>query len=85
MIEVEPRADLVEPLADRLALEVAVVDPLEDHRELEVGQRQVQVHVARLAGRSPRCTPRRCCWLPGQPGLGDVGDEVAAGEAPKVS
>ncbi len=47
--EVEPLADPVEPLTDGLALEEPVVDPLEDDGELEVGQRQVEPHVAGLA------------------------------------
>ena len=42
-------ADPVEALADGLALQVAVVDALEDHRELEVGQAEVEVHVAQVA------------------------------------
>ena len=46
-------ADAVEALADGLALGVAVVDALEDHRELEVGERR---------GASRRSPRRRGRW-----------------------
>src|SRR4051795_1863088 len=49
-----PLPETLEPLADGLAGEIAVVDPLGDHGELEVAERHVPAQpaqVARGAGR----------------------------------
>ena len=42
-------ADVVETLADRVAVEVAVVDALEDGRELERGQAEVDTEAGQVA------------------------------------
>ena len=66
-----PRAPMWRSPADGLARRVAVVDALEDHRELVAGERDVPVQLGR--GRRPRP-----CGVPLRRSSSPVGNRVAA-------
>ena len=49
----DARADLPEPLADRLAMDVPVVNALENHRRLERGEGDVEAEIGQVAPAVP--------------------------------
>ena len=78
------RADPREPVAQGLSVHVPVVDPLEDHRELEAGQRLVEAEVTEVAAGARRIPLHEVLATreAGRPrGGGDAGSDTERGDA----